>query len=213
MNVPYDDDFFSSEYTQTVLASARVVVPLVVALLAPRSVVDLGCGRGEWLHAFIENGTEIIRGFDGDYLDRLRLMIDARHFTAVDLTKPFTISADHDLAVCLEVAEHLSAKQGDNLVQALTDAAPAVLFSAAVPGQGGTVHINEQWPEYWSDLFGRFGFKMFDPFRPRIRDDARVAWWYRQNILLFARESVFATHPELAQFELGSSSGYGMGQR
>jgi hypothetical protein len=69
----------------------------------------------------------------------------------------------------LEVAEHLSGKAGACLVHTLTQAAPLVMFSAAVPGQRGSHHINEQWPGYWRSLFTDEGFRLFNPIRPLIR--------------------------------------------
>ena len=72
-------------------------------------------------------------------------------------------------------------------------AAPTVLFSAALPGQGGTHHINEQWHGYWHRLFSQRGFDCFDVLRPRLCSNRDVAWWFRQNIFMYAaRESGYA---------------------
>jgi hypothetical protein len=159
--------------------------------------VDVGCGVGTWLRAFRENGSRTVRGLDGSYVEPSQLNIDSSDFTAVDLARPFEIDSTFDLAICLEVAEHLTRSHSAHLVDALTRAAPVVLFSAAVPGQGGTGHVNEQWPEYWRDLFDSRGFAMLDVVRPRIREDRRVKWWYRQNLVLFADDAALAAHQEL----------------
>ena len=68
----------------------------------------------------------------------------------------------------------------------------AVLFSAAVPFQYGTNHVNEQWPEYWSILFRGQGFECFDPLRAELWNDPDVDWWYAQNALLYARTGTVA---------------------
>jgi 2-polyprenyl-3-methyl-5-hydroxy-6-metoxy-1,4-benzoquinol methylase len=104
-------------------------------LLHPQSVLDLGCGQGAWLRAFEEHGVESIRGFDGDYVDRSALLIAPSAFSTIDLTSPMTIEGHYDLALCLEVGEHIAAKHARRLVQTLTSLAPVVLFSAAIPGQ------------------------------------------------------------------------------
>jgi trans-aconitate methyltransferase len=192
----YSKDFFAAQFTGA-LESARVIVPLVCDLIHPRRVVDIGCGRGAWLRAFHENGADCIRGFDGDYVDRFSLLIPQESFISADLAELTSLSANYDLAVCLEVLEHLSAKSGRNLVIALTEAAPVVLFSAAMPGQGGTGHVNEQWPEYWQKLFSERGFHLLDPIRPLIRDNQKVKFWYRQNILMFASQKAIADHSAL----------------
>jgi SAM-dependent methyltransferase len=196
----YDDAFFN-QHTEATLLSARVVVPHVLRTVHPRSVVDVGCGLGTWLKVFTEHGAEVIQGMDGRYVDTSKLLISAENFTPVDLVE--TIRGDlrpvlekaqgrYDLAVCLEVAEHLPESSAADLVRTLTAFAPVVLFSAAVPGQGGVGHINEQWPSYWKELFEQHGFCRRDPIRPRIWTNERVHWWYRQNIFLFASQQKVA---------------------
>jgi len=192
----YDNGFFDS-YSAGALGSARVVAPLVCDLIHPRRVVDVGCGRGEWLRAFQEIGVDFIQGLDGDYVGRNTLLISPESFVSADLAKLAKIPGDYDLAVCLEVLEHLSAQSGRNLVAALTEAAPVVLFSAAVPGQGGAGHVNEQWPGYWRKLFAGHGFRLLDPIRRFIREDQRVKYWYRQNILMFASEKAISGNEKL----------------
>jgi hypothetical protein len=144
-----------------------------------------------------ENGVEHLRGLDGDYVDRLQLCIDPSCFTAADLSKSFEIGDLFDLAICVEVGEHLPQAHSEQFVRTLCRAAPVVLFSAAVPGQGGTGHINEQWPEYWARLFHLCGFHLCDSIRPRIRDDRRVRWWHRQNLVLYVSGRALEAHPIL----------------
>lgn len=59
-----------------------------------------------------------------------------------------------------------------------------IIFSAAIPGQGGTGHFNEQWPDYWAELFGENGFAVDSSFRFGIWDDDRIENWYRQNLMI-----------------------------
>ena len=181
----YSKEFFDVTEDSS-LQSAHVVVPLVLEIARPQSVIDVGCGRGAWLSAFRKGGVNDIQGVDGDYVDTSSLLIPQECFSAVDLSKPFVLSGRYDLAVCLEVAEHLPAAMADVLVRQLTAVAPLIVFSAAIPGQGGTNHVNERPPSYWRELFEAHGFMMFDPIRPAILTDSRIAWWYRQNIVVYA---------------------------
>lgn len=187
MRTAYDTVFFSLVVDDS-LRSARVVVPIVMELLSPKSVIDVGCGPGAWLRTFVENGVPVIRGIDGDYVKRDELLIDPQDFFAADLNQGFSLDGEYDLAVCIEVAEHLPEPSSFALIDLLTSAAPAVVFSAAIPGQGGTNHVNEQWLRYWHDLFTRRHYTMIDAFRPKIRDDVRVAPYIRQNLVLFLSE-------------------------
>lgn len=168
------------------------VVPIVLELIRPSSVVDVGCGLGEWLVAFQECGVDDIFGIDGEYVDRSILHIPQEKFKVVDINKPFILGRTYDLAVCLEVAEHLEPENASNFVASLTRLAPVILFSAAIPLQGGTHHVNEQWPEYWVHLFKESGFVPVDAIRKRIWSNPDVKVWYRQNTMLFCKAEVLA---------------------
>ena len=185
----YSREFFCTEL-EGAQRSADLVIPLCLELVEPRSVVDVGCGLGTWLAAFRNAGVETITGFDGDYVDRDLLQIPSSSFIPTDLEKPLLHGRRYDLALCLEVAEHLSPERGPSLVDDLIRLAPAVLFSAAVPFQGGTDHRNEQWQDYWAGLFAERGFQVCDCIRPRVWEDAGVGPWYAQNVLLYHDSSI-----------------------
>jgi GT2 family glycosyltransferase len=180
----YDARFYAG-LAEWVAASARVCVPLIMELLAPRSVIDVGCGQGDWLHAFGQCGVEDYLGIDGDHVQPEALRIPAASFRPWDLTHPLEIGRRFDLAVCLEVGEHLPERCAPFLVHSLTSAAPAVVFSAAIPGQGGVRHINEQWPWYWQELFAAAGYRCLDVFRKALWQHPEVAPFYQQNLYLF----------------------------
>ena len=179
------------------LRSARRVLRLVCDLINPCSVVDVGCGVGTWLRAAKEYGVKSVLGIDGDYVDRNQLMISSEDFLAHDLNDPIELGRTFDMAICLEVAEHLPANCASSLVQSLVDLAPVVLFSAAIPSQGGTNHLNEQWPDYWQDLFAPHGYRFCDPFRLVLWNDPDVEWWYAQNTFLIASDSVLDSYDGL----------------
>jgi len=164
--------------------ASREVVPIVMELTRPRSVVDVGCGTGTWLTIFGEAGVPDVLGVDGDYLDRSLLCIAEDRFVTADLTKPFGLNRRFDLVVSLEVAEHLPEEAADVFVQTLVSLGDTILFSAAVPGQGGQNHLNEQWPAYWQAKFARHGYAFHDVIRKKIWDNERVDAWYRQNTFL-----------------------------
>jgi SAM-dependent methyltransferase len=188
---PYSAGFYD-DIDQMSRDSAGAIVPWLVDALAPKSVVDVGCGRGAWLAAFVATGIDDALGLDGDYVERPSLHIDPSSFRAVDLVAPPDLGRTFDLALSLEVAEHLPADQADGFVGLLTSLAPVVVFSGAVPGQGGTHHVNEQWPAYWARRFEAKGYATIDAVRPRFWDDPRVAYYFAQNIVVYARDDVAA---------------------
>jgi hypothetical protein len=89
----------------------------------------------------------------------------------------------------LEVAEHLRASRAEGLVKMLCGLSDRVLFSAAIPFQGGTGHVNEQWQSYWARLFRRNGFAAARN-QPNIRENRDVEIWYRNNLILYERAQV-----------------------
>jgi SAM-dependent methyltransferase len=180
----YDHEFYAGQSGRS-LASARRVVPLVNALLAPSAVLDVGCGLGTWLAAFSESGAVEVLGIDGEYVDPSALRVARDRFVAANLRSPPPLDRGFDLAISLEVAEHLPAEHASAFVRYLGAAAPAVLFSAAIPGQGGRDHVNEQWQDYWRQEFAEIGYAAVDAIRPRIWGCPDVAVWYQQNMVLY----------------------------
>lgn len=143
----YNEGFF--QYLQEgSKRSAEQIVPILLELIQPQSVIDVGCGTGTWLSVFCEHGIEDIWGVDGDYVQEEALEIPKDRFLSHDLTKPLALDRKFDLAISLEVAEHLPCDSAEAFVDSLTQLAPVILFSAAIPFQGGVGHVNEQWQEY-----------------------------------------------------------------
>jgi hypothetical protein len=177
--------------------SAAIVVPALMRLLAPASVVDFGCGSGAWLDAFRRRGVVDILGLDGPWLGAAEREIPEALFQAQDLAQPVVLQRRFDVALCLEVAEHLPEAAAPQLVQSLTRAAPVVIFSAAIPAQGGTDHVNEQWPSYWVRLFEAHGYGCLAGLRRQLWSLPEVEVWYRQNLLCFAVSERLAALGEL----------------
>jgi hypothetical protein len=126
-------------------------------------------------------------GVEGGWALKAKLAIAREKLLVHDLGTPLKLERRYDLALSLEVAEHLPASQAQAFVQTLCEAADRVVFSAAIPGQGGRHHVNERWPFYWSELFDGFGYECYDLLRPKIWNNPGVLWYYAQNCLIFAR--------------------------
>jgi SAM-dependent methyltransferase len=186
---------------------AEHIVPFIIKLFNPASVLDVGCGLGHFLMAFIDSGISDVTGIEGEWLDKSKLVIDENVVQIKDLEKPFHLERKFDIALCLEVAEHLSENAAEQLIASLTAHSDVIIFSAAIPEQGGQNHINEQWINYWELLFNKRGYKLYDIIRPFIWNIPDIFWWYRQNIIVCinsTKEVNFKTppvnnyiHPEL----------------
>lgn len=179
------------------LQSAYRVVPFLTEWFAPQSVVDFGCGTGAWLKVFLEHGAKDVQGYDFGELATDQAQIDADCLNSLDLSAAADLGRRFDLAISLEVAEHLPAEAAAQFVANLVKHADAVAFSAAIPGQTGRDHLNCQYPSFWKELFAAHGYSCFDVLRPRIWDMPEVEFWYRQNTLIFVRSAVLDRFPHL----------------
>jgi SAM-dependent methyltransferase len=179
----YPADFYQNRRAHTAHAARRILGALPPDL--PRaSIADIGCGTGTWLAAALELGATSAFGIEGDWVTPTMLDDIRIAFAPQDLEQHFT-GPSVDLVMSLEVGEHLSPARAESFVADLVAMAPAVLFSAAIPGQGGVGHLNEQWQSWWAALFATHGYTAHDIIRPAIWTDEAIPAWYRQNTILY----------------------------
>ena len=166
--------------------SADVLIPALFELIHPASVLDVGCGIGHWLQAFMHHGVKDVYGIDGPHVSIASLQIPSDRFLVYDLRQinDLNMGRKYDLVICLEVAEHLPSEKASELVAFLVKHGAHVMFSAAIPHQTGENHLNEQPFGYWQKLFADEGYAFVDLFRKRFWNDDRINWWYRQNLFL-----------------------------
>ena len=184
----YDDKFYDTQVKGS-LNSAKEILPLIMDIVKPKSVIDVGCGLGTWLSVFRELGVADITGMDGDWVEENRLLISKENFISTDLENPAQINEKFDLAISLEVAEHISPENSEKFVKYLTGKAPVILFSAAIPHQGGVNHVNEQWPTYWINIFEKYNYQVIDCIRRKIWENKKIEVWYIQNMFLFVEKN------------------------
>jgi hypothetical protein len=187
----YNKNFYDNHRSGSYI-SAQEVFPVLFRYIQPKSAIDFGCGIGTWLKVLeAEHHIDDVVGMDGDYVSQDQLLIDKNKFLPFDLTKTYKGNRKFDLAMSLEVGEHLPEQCSDNLVETLTNASDVVMFSAAIPGQDGTNHINEKYPEYWAEKFMRRGYIPVDCIRKEIWFNKKIEVWYRQNIILYIKAETF----------------------
>lgn len=192
----YNEKFFRNLREGT-SSSAGIVVKHLLELTQPKSVIDIGCGSGTWLSEFVRLGINDVVGVDGHYVNRDHLLIDPRRFIAHDLSVPFRTQRRFDLALCLEVAEHLPPEAAETIVETLVRLSSIIYFSAAIPLQGGTHHVNEEWQSEWAVRFRNHGFHPVDQIRKALWDNRDVLFFYPQNGLLYVDERLLRENPKL----------------
>lgn len=176
--------------------SSKIIIPIILKYIKVNSVLDVGCGLGTWLSVVRDFGISDIIGIDGEYVDKdlLGKYLDLSLFKSHDLTESLDLNRSFDLVICLEVAEHLDKEFSEVLIDSLVKHSDCILFSAAIPDQGGQNHLNEQWPDYWQKLFHRRGFIFLDLIRPEIWNNPNVDYWYKQNTFIVVKNSHSLAH-------------------
>jgi len=183
---------------QVVSKGLEIMVTDILSFVYPRHIIDVGCGIGCWLSVFKKHGVDGV-GLDGSWVPKERLLID--DFREIDLTRDSLPDVKADMVVCVEVAEHLPSKRAESFIHELTMLAPLVLFSAAIPSQGGTNHVNERWQSYWVSLFKKHNYIMVDCLRQRWWDNKDVDAFAKQNMFFFVDATKLLRYPRLFAFK------------
>ena len=172
------------------IQAPSIIVPKLIDLFSPQSVVDFGCGIGTFLNIFIREGVTDVLGLDGPWVnkDLLKENLPENKFKAVNLENHVSLNKKYDLAISLEVAEHLDELKASVMVDNLVQASDLIVFSAAIPFQGGQNHINEQWPTYWLNLFSQHGYNEYDILRPIFWNRDDIFFWYKQNMFVLVKK-------------------------
>lgn len=192
----YNNSFYNEQESGSYISAQRLL-PLVFNVFKPLSVIDIGCGVGYWLRVCQNLGAREVLGVEGPHLTKELFRLNPMELQTADLKFPLNLSKRYDLAISMEVAEHLPENSADVFVQNLVKASDIILFSAAIVAQKGTYHINEQMPEYWAKKFLQHDYSPIDYLRPRIWNDNNIEYWYRQNSIIYLKNERLADFPEL----------------
>ena len=172
------------------LSSPEQIVPVIYDVIKPKSFVDIGGGIGNFTYIFDKLSVKDFNIIDGDWVDKNLLYVDRSKFITHNLEKPLSLDKRFDLAFCIEVAEHIGDKYSDILVSNIVGLSDLIVFSAAIPGQGGQNHVNEQNIDYWIDKFKKHNYTFYDVLRPIFWNNKKIEYWYRQNIFLVSNEKI-----------------------
>ena len=185
----YNSDYYESTMEGPAVRSAGTIANSILNDCKATCVIDVGCGTGALLGALRDRGCEV---FGLEYSEAALKYCRSRRLNVAkfDLERDvFNDNRTFDVAVSMEVAEHLPEMVADRYVDLLTRLSQVIVFTAAPPGQGGADHVNEQPPSYWISKFQQRGFKHVEELSQRWRESWEAAGdvegWYHQNLMIF----------------------------
>lgn len=188
----YSKNFYQS-VSRRAIVPAQISAQVIAGSIEPNSVIDIGSGQGVWLRtisAVFPSLTKAVamdlQSHQSTFFDDLQSASTNFEFVQVDFEESRRLPGENfDLAICLEVLEHLTPQTAIEVAEDIGRKCSFVIFSAAILGQGGTGHINERKFEYWMGLMRKQGFVALDVFRPALRASEDVPSYYKQNMMLF----------------------------
>ena len=122
----YNQEFIA--LTQKLIISAKKILNIIFQYYRPKNIIDVGCGSGSWLKAAGDMGVESLTGIDGKWLKREMLLSDDIKLITHDLDKSIPPSGNFELAISLEVAEHLPENRAESFIEDLCKLSNVILF-------------------------------------------------------------------------------------
>lgn len=180
----YDEKYYKKHQDGS-YQSAQIILKFIQKITNFQTLIDYGCGMGTWGSAAKALGVSRYVGIDQNSYDPTYMLIGPSDYMQQDLQEPIDIASKFDLAICVEVAEHIPKDKSDILLNNVCQNSEVVLFSAALPRQGGTGHINEQPCSYWIQKFRTRGYLPVDCIRPFFWNEEQIEIWYRNNCILY----------------------------
>lgn len=169
--------------------NARKVLKTVFRILGvPPSFLDIGGGAGSWCTAAKGLGVQHVRLVDACPPNQVIPELTQEEQIQANLEDGIPYLGKFDLVICIEVIKHLSESAASSLLKQMTSCTNFILFSAAIPGQGGIGHINERLHDYWHEKFSELEFEKYDVIRPMLISRPDISSIHRQNLFIYARK-------------------------
>jgi trans-aconitate methyltransferase len=192
----YDDEYYDRDVEGPASHAAPIIAESIIERFSPRTLIDVGCGTGAMMAAFKERGV-VVEGLDYSAAAVKRCSARGLTVTRFDIENAVgSPNKTFDIAISMEVAEHLPESKAEKFVHLLSRLAPTILCTAAGPGQGGTDHVNLKPKQYWIDLFRKEGANFDDRSTTILAArwaQNNVADFYHSNLMIFS-----ASRSELA---------------
>jgi cyclopropane fatty-acyl-phospholipid synthase-like methyltransferase len=147
------------------------------------SLVDFGCGMGDYVKVFQEHGINAI-GFDGNPNTP---ELTNNLCKVLDLSVPIQFNEPFDWVMSLEVGEHLPAEFENIFINNLhNNNKYGIVLTWAVKGQGGHGHFNEQNNDYIKSKVCELGYTNDIEAEEMLRASSTL-FWFKNTIMVFRK--------------------------
>jgi SAM-dependent methyltransferase len=182
----YGAEYYKKMLDEDALSDSRSFAREVQNRIDVNSVIDFGCGPGRFLLPFYEADVKI-KGVDASSAAKSESVVPAERIKQHDLRQPLNTDKNYDVALCIEVLEHLPRHATETVVRSIAGASDIAIVTAAPPGQGGTHHVNEQPATYWINKFESTGMSYDESLTSELRSaiEPKELDWLSSNIMVF----------------------------
>jgi SAM-dependent methyltransferase len=166
---------------------------VLMALPAIKTVCDLGCGSGRYVAEFRRHGVAA-QGFEYGLTPRLFARARGLMIGRFDLERepPLPRTVQFDLAMTLEVGEHIPPYLSGQFVRTLVALSDRIIFTAAQPHQEAPGHINCREKAFWRRLFEAEGFttdlETLAKIQHGLESKKEVSAFLRSNLLVLRKQ-------------------------
>lgn len=148
-----------------------------------KTVIDIGCGNGEYTRNFINNGFDCM-GYDGSPLTP---KLSKGLCEIKDFSIPQSLGG-FDLVLSLEVGEHIPVQYEQVFIDNVVNhARKYICISWAIEGQGGSGHVNCRNNDYVLAQFRDRGWKLISSWTDMLRRRCTFSWFHN-TIMIFKKD-------------------------
>jgi hypothetical protein len=142
-----------------------------------KTIIDIGCGDGSYVREFRKNGFDCI-GLDGNPLTSKIPYCQVMDFS-INL-----ISFFNDLAICLEVGEHIPQEYEQFFIDNICRVSDNIILSWAIEGQGGLGHVNCRNNDYIIAEMKKRNFD-YDAIATNFLRKNSTLPWFKNTLMAF----------------------------
>ncbi|MBX6362152.1 MAG: class I SAM-dependent methyltransferase [Acidobacterium ailaaui] len=131
------------------------VAQRIVSLVAPRTVLDVGCAKGLLVRALRNCGVD---AYGIDISEAAINSADPEAKPYLSIGNATRISGHFDVITCIEVLEHMRDLDADQAIDQMCQATDLIIFSSTPSDYAEPTHINVKQPHEWAAAFAERGF-------------------------------------------------------